>query len=188
MPDQVNGLLSPFLRARRIAAARPHVSCGRVLDVGCGSGQLADLVEPRRYVGYDLDGESVRQARVRHPEHLFLTADEFQRDQATEQFDVIVALAVIEHIEEPVSWLLGLRDYLRPEGLLVLTTPHPRFRLAHQLGAAVGVFSKEAADEHKALLDWYAIHDAAERASLHIEIYRRFLLGVAQLFVLRRLP
>jgi len=43
------GLLSPFLQTQRIAAARPFLR-GSVLDVGCGSGDLAAYVPPWCYL------------------------------------------------------------------------------------------------------------------------------------------
>ena len=47
-----HGLLSPYLRNRRLAMARPLLT-GRVLDVGCAEGHLAESVPADRYVGVD---------------------------------------------------------------------------------------------------------------------------------------
>ena len=45
MADQgTEGILSPYLRRKRIQAATPYLK-GGVLDVGCGGGVLATLVE-----------------------------------------------------------------------------------------------------------------------------------------------
>ena len=91
MADQITGLLSPFLRTQRITAAMPYLE-GRILDLGCGIGVLADLVPADRYVGVDIDKESIQIAQKRLPEHSFFTVDEFDAEGL---FDSIVSLAVI---------------------------------------------------------------------------------------------
>ncbi len=95
MADQVSGLLSHFLLARRLAAARPYVAKGRVLDVGCGCGELARYVEPARYLGLDVDRESIEAARSRRPEHCFQAVNESAHRADLGHFDVVVGLAVI---------------------------------------------------------------------------------------------
>lgn len=185
MADQMTGLFSPFLRRRRLAAVGPHLGEGRVLDYGCGVGELAGGVSPARYLGVDLDAESIAAARERHPAHRFQTLAEFEADGAAGDFDVIAALALIEHLPEPGRWLAGLRGRLGPAGKVVLTTPHPSLRRAHELGARLRLFSREAADEHEAMLDRRALQAAAAEAGLRLAEYRRFLFGCNQLAVLR---
>jgi SAM-dependent methyltransferase len=185
MPNQVSGILSPFLRGCRLRAARPFIDGGRVLDMGCGTGSLADVVGPQQYLGVDMDAETVRLARRRHPEHTFLTLDEFHDGRPLPGFDVIVALAVIEHVPDPGGWLARLTAHLNRGGRIVLTTPHPAWHRVHDLGAAVGLFSREAAEEHQALLDEPTLSELAARAGLERIHSRRFLLGANQLLILR---
>ena len=188
MADQMTGLLSPFLRARRVAAVRPFVARGRVLDIGCGTGQLAGLVESSRYTGVDQDEVSVASARRKWPAHRFLTTAEFSSEPREEAFDLIVGLAVIEHIEDPIQWLTWLRTLLAPTGQILLTTPHPFGRRVHDLGGRIGVFSREAAEEHHAFLDRRRMAVAAESSGLQLVRFQPFLLGANQLFVLEPRP
>ncbi|MEO1084230.1 MAG: methyltransferase domain-containing protein, partial [Acidobacteriota bacterium] len=94
MADQITGFLSPFLRSRRLAAALPWLREGRVLDVGCGVGKLAQSIAPDRYVGVDLDSESIEMARLSCPGHTFLTWDDFEASDLHD-FKHVAALAVI---------------------------------------------------------------------------------------------
>lgn len=181
MADQARGVLSPWLRSRRLAAARPYLR-GRVLDVGCGVGALAADVAPVSYLGVDADPESLRVAQGRHPGHRF----ERLLDAAGGGWDTVVALALIEHVEEPAALLAELAARLHPGGRLVLTTPHPRLRRAHEFGARVGLFSREAAEEHTALLDEPSLRDLHGAAGLRVVVYRRFLGGANQLLVATR--
>lgn len=49
----------------------------RVVDLGCGTGLLLDLVHvpPEQYVGVDLSGGMLERARQKHPGHTFIQAD-----------------------------------------------------------------------------------------------------------------
>ncbi len=184
MADQGNeGMLSPFLRERRVREAKAHIR-GNVLDVGCGSGRLADCVDSGHYLGVEPDGESLDAARLRHPGHLF------QRDlpPRSRKFDSIVALAVIEHAPDPLEFLEELSARLDPdpESRIICTTPYPSFDRVHRAGAALGLFSRHAGEEHQQLLGPGELKSLAGKCGLSIALYRRFLLGANQLLVLKQ--
>ena len=184
MANQVSGLFSPFLRQRRISAAASYLSGGRVLDFGCGVGELARFIDPPRYLGVDSDAASLAEARARRPSHTFLNLPEFHSMTEEETFDVIVALALIEHLADPADWLRQMRARLRNSGMIVLTTPRPELRWAHEMGARLHLFSRAAAEEHQTLLGQAMVRDLAEKADLRVARYQPFLLGCNQLFVL----
>ena len=88
----------------------------RVLDVGCASGWVEEWARPR---GWDVVGLDVRPPAD-------IVGDITQwRDLGLEphSFDVIVAFEVVEHGD--ISG--ALRDLLKPDGLLMVTTPVPRW-------------------------------------------------------------
>jgi SAM-dependent methyltransferase len=181
MSDQgAEGSLSPFLRRRRFAAAKPFLR-GRILDIGCGAGRLAAWFGPDNYVGVEIDPESLRKARTTFPGHRF----EADFPSEREKFDTVVALAVIEHVSDPGAFLKKLSRYLvdSREASIVCTTPHPAAEWIHDVGAGLGLFSKHANEEHEALLGRRKLSDAAAAAGLGMTAYRRFLLGANQLAV-----
>ncbi len=101
--DDNAGLLTSYLATQRYRAARPHLR-GRVLDVGCANGSLTEWCRPDAYVGIDIDAASIAIARIRHPEY------RFQHDlPADETFDTVVALALIEHVDDPGAFIEQLR-------------------------------------------------------------------------------
>ena len=184
MADQGSeGLLSPFLRKERLRAARPYL-LGRILDVGCGSGALASLVDCGSYLGVDSDKVSLDKAAQEHPRHKFTST----LPPETENFDTIVALAVIGHVEKPAYFLAELARRLEatPGSRIVVTTPHPAAEWIHDAGAHVGLFSRHANEEHEQLLDRELLTNAGIAAGLQLIKYRRFLLGANQLAVYAR--
>jgi 2-polyprenyl-3-methyl-5-hydroxy-6-metoxy-1,4-benzoquinol methylase len=184
MADQLTGLLSPILRSRRIAAVRPFLGQGNLLDIGCGTGKLARYVDAKRYVGVDRDQESIKIARSKFPAHRFLTLGEFAGSTHEGEFNQVVGLAVIEHVDDPKQWLGWLRTALKPGGRVILTTPHPSARSLHEIGAKVGLFSREGAAEHRDLIDRQRMSQLADANGFRIRNFRGFLLGCNQLFVL----
>jgi 2-polyprenyl-3-methyl-5-hydroxy-6-metoxy-1,4-benzoquinol methylase len=179
MPDQVSGILSPWLREKRIEAAYPFLK-GKILDVGCGTGFLAKFITSENYLGVDIDEESLTIARRKNPSWRF--QKEYPEGEA---FDTILLLAVIEHVNDPVNFLRGLKTLLKTEGHIILTTPHPSMIVFHHLGSKINIFSKEAHDEHQDVFNFLKMKNLTSQAQLEIIYYRRFLFGANQLFVVR---
>lgn len=131
LPDELH---LPDL-AERTAFARAHVAAGdRVLDLGCGQGDLTAVLAGTgaRAVGIEVAGAAVRRARARHPELTFEFAPiDGALPAADGAFDVVWASEVIEHVADTARWLSEVRRVLVPRGRLLLTTPnHGRLALA----------------------------------------------------------
>lgn len=101
---------------------RPDEAWGSILDVGCGDGlffpKLAKMgevegVEPGG-VGIDTDAGSNGQI------HRVPFDDEFDPGK---QFDLILMLDVLEHLDEPAEALVTASGLLRPGGTLFVTVP-----------------------------------------------------------------
>jgi SAM-dependent methyltransferase len=101
----------------------------RVLDYGCGTGDnlttvLAARFPQIQFVGVDSDAASIAYARrscgLRNLEFR-LYPGEFAFE---EDFDVIVASEVLEHVDEPDKFLTTLRGSLTPGGALLITVPN----------------------------------------------------------------
>jgi 2-polyprenyl-3-methyl-5-hydroxy-6-metoxy-1,4-benzoquinol methylase len=172
------GLLSRWLVRRRQRAVRRYLE-GRVLDFGCGVGTLAEICDPAAYSGVDTDPRKIEIARRERPQYHFGTvAPEGQR------FDTVAALAFIEHVHDPAGYLRQLAGLLDTGGKIVLTTPHPSLEWVHTLGARIGLFSSAAHDEHEDLIDRARMQELLAGSAMRLAVYRRFLFGANQLFVL----
>ncbi len=172
------GSLSYWLVMRRQRIAKPYLT-GRVLDVGCGGGGIAEICEPDSYVGFDIEPRMIAIVRNEWPKHRFETV--LPDD---ERFDTVAAIAVIEHLSDPGEHLREWASYLNPRGRIVMTTPHPSLEWTHTVGAKLGLFSQHAHEDHEDLIDRAAMEKLLAGTKLRLTTYRRFLFGANQLFVL----
>lgn len=183
------GLLSPYIKRQRLAMVAPYVR-GDVLELGCGPGTALDHWAGRMdsYTGVDYRDDLVRTLRKRHPEHTFHTRnlDDDPLDFPG-QFDVVLMIALIEHVYNTKHLMTQAAARLKPGGELVITTPTPIGNdLVHRLGAALGLFARSAADDHVSVFNRARFDIMARDFGLQIARYRRFQVGCNQLVVLRR--
>jgi SAM-dependent methyltransferase len=90
---------------------------GRILEVGCGTGLLQDLVD--NYVGVDLSASSA--AFMRKP---FGVCSATTLPFPDNSFDGAFSVWVLEHIERPEAMLAELRRVIRPGGSLFLVAAY----------------------------------------------------------------
>lgn len=178
--DPRSGSLSLWLQRRRLDLGKPYLR-GRVLDFGSHHGVLTNYVSADRYLGVEHDPVFIAKARELHPEYEFVSS--LPKDKT---FDTIAAFAVIEHVENPGSFLAEWSAVLAPGGQLVMTTPHPKFEWIHTLGAKVGLFSQHAHDDHEDLIDKKLMTQLGAPCGLVLTTYKRFLFGANQLFVMSK--
>jgi SAM-dependent methyltransferase len=111
--------------ARRVGSISKRVELAgrRILEIGCGRGHLGRRITERfdaTYVGLDIT-EYREWAQPSAP-----GVDLLRRDISTEnsddlgQFDVIISLAVLEHVVHPHAMLKAMFERLRPGGVAYL--------------------------------------------------------------------
>lgn len=107
---------------RRALGAR---SSARILDVGCGPGGMLDLLtEFGEVEGLESSPECLELARERFGDRVVLHQGALPGGMPPgERYDLITALDVIEHLDDPVGALVEMRDALRPGGVIACTVP-----------------------------------------------------------------
>ncbi len=117
---------SKLRRARkRVAGIRRHIESGRFLDVGCSLGYT---VKAAADAGFDAFGIDPSAAAVSAGQRMFPGLDLRQGTVEKELIEpaslsVLFAAEVIEHLANPASLLDRAAQWLRPGGLIYLTTP-----------------------------------------------------------------
>jgi len=111
----------------RIARHFPHAT--RFLEVGCGTGfvlrGIADAFPALELTATEFFAEGLSHAARRVPQARLVQAD--ARHMAWDsQFDLVGSFDVLEHVEEDVEVIDGIRRALVPGGGAILTVPqHP---------------------------------------------------------------
>jgi len=113
-----------------------------LLDLGCGPGDVFELMPQVRYLGIDMSENYIAAARRRFGERArFLKGDlnsvEIER---LGDFDQVIAMGVMHHLsdDEVVAMLRKIREFLKPGGRFISYDPaftepqHPVARWIHK--------------------------------------------------------
>jgi SAM-dependent methyltransferase/anti-anti-sigma regulatory factor len=121
-PDLYNEHLS------RYYFAQPLVKGRLALDLGCGTGFGAAILarSARKVLGLDISKESVAFARENYvaPNLEFFVSDSNRLAVCSGSIDTVVCMEVIEHLPDQEALMEEVCRVLRPEGILVISTPN----------------------------------------------------------------
>lgn len=133
--DGAGGHATPSLRkwtmqrrAELIKALNSLSSKGIILDAGCGLGEFSELlaVNGHKVVGIDIAHTPLRQAAERKNANLVgfsVASVEGTLPFANETFAAIWSTEVIEHLFNVKPTFSEFQRILKPNGILILTTP-----------------------------------------------------------------
>lgn len=96
----------------------------KILDVGCGTGILVDLLAKN---GYIVDGVDSSQANIDYARHhkkgnYFL--QDIESFDTGNKYDLIIASHLIEHLRTPEKFLKKVKSSLKKGALLYIATPN----------------------------------------------------------------
>lgn len=127
VPDETEtGIVAIHLK--RYDFARPFCVGKEVLDAACGVGYGSAFLaeQAARVLGVDLSAESIDYAQRRYggPSVAFRRMDVEALDLAAESFDAVCSFETIEHVGDPGRAVAAFARVLRPDGVLIVSTPH----------------------------------------------------------------
>lgn len=143
----------------------------RVLDIGCGFGQSLGYLQS---IGCDAYG-------VEADENIRRIADEFDykvnvgmfdpKNYNDEFFDSVTMGQVIEHISDPLQCLHDISKILKPNGIIILSTPNAGSWGAKFFGAR---WINWHAPYHLQLFTTHSMRILAENAGLRIDSVKTY--------------
>ncbi len=121
-PTILSRLLGVVIKVPAMPAQKP----GKILDLGCGSGDTLMLVKEVGWdvYGMDLDAQAITAAHKRGLRNVSRGSHKDMKKYQNNFFDVIRLYHVIEHIDDPTEFFRLAYDKLRPGGELILGTPN----------------------------------------------------------------
>lgn len=114
----------------------PDPRGARVLDIGCGGGEL--LESARRQFGVDPTGLDVARYAVKQLQEKGIPAIHGVLGDvpAASRFDIVLAIDVIEHVLDPCGFIADIAARLAPGGVAFLETPN-HFSLIYGVGRLI---------------------------------------------------
>lgn len=96
-----------------------------LLDVGCGNGRVAEIAQQCKveYTGLDVSEKLIQLAREKYPNESFVVGSMLNLPFLDEQFDIVIAIASLQHIPSQKLRLQTLKELYRvtkPNGILFM--------------------------------------------------------------------
>jgi 2-polyprenyl-3-methyl-5-hydroxy-6-metoxy-1,4-benzoquinol methylase len=113
-----------------LLALLPPVDGRRMLDLGCGAGQLAHHLATAgaaEVVGVDVSERMLALARAEwaHPRVTYVRASIEDATFPSDRFDLIVSSLALHYVEDYAGLMRRIAGWLTPGGVLIYSTEHP---------------------------------------------------------------
>jgi len=144
-----NDTLNKIYNNLRIFEAIKYLDKGkRILDIGCSKGELGLLVREKfeEIYGVDISEFALKIAEKNGVITQKVNLNYENLPYENNFFDAIVCLDVIEHIINPFHLLAEIKRVLKPQGVLILTTPNFRKIKNILYLLVIGKFPKTSTD------------------------------------------
>jgi ubiquinone/menaquinone biosynthesis C-methylase UbiE len=96
----------------------------RVLDVGCGYGDILSLLKATEKVGIDANFKALKRAKEKDSAAIFIQCDGQHLPFRPMVFDGLVCSEVLEHVDDPSRFASEMIAVVKPDGLICLTVPN----------------------------------------------------------------
>jgi 2-polyprenyl-3-methyl-5-hydroxy-6-metoxy-1,4-benzoquinol methylase len=152
---------------RHLARIEAEVGTGRILDIGCATGDFLKVARSRGWQVIGADPSAARtQVEAAGIELVGTNIHDADIDEGS--LDVITFWDVLEHVANPAADLARARRLLKPAGVLALTVPDAANLVARASGRRW--FGYKTAGEHLQFFTRASLRLALQRAGLAIRV------------------
>lgn len=156
----------------------------RVLDIGCGQGELFNRIKKiESYVGLDPDLDKAVDNDKFH-----LIPGKFPQDfKSNQKFDVIIMLAVLEHLPSSIWEELynTCKVILEPGGLIIVTVPDPKIDHILSFLLKLKLIDGMKLEEHHGFQPSDTLK-IFKPDHFRLKAYKQFQLGLNNLYVFEK--
>jgi len=129
---------APFLDLAALVEAAPSM---RILDLGCGTGELTALLHERlgarRTLGVDSSEKMLEAARARSVAGLELLRARIEELDLDDEFDLVLSNSVLHWLDDHTGLLTRFRRWLAPGGQLAVQMPDNFPHASHRVARAI---------------------------------------------------
>jgi len=163
-----------------------HISRGRLLDIGCGSGELLHYFTKKGWEGMGIEPNETARKFARDSYGLSIEGAEELKRLPEKSFDVISMWHVLEHVPDVNERMNRVSRLLKDQGIAVIALPNPESYDAayykdywaaydvprHLYHFSQSAFKKLAAKHHFTIVEVLPLKLDAYYVSLLSERYR----------------
>jgi len=152
-----------------------------VADIGCYKDAWflrSVSKEIKKGYGFDLKAENKKEDNI---EIISINLEGKNTLKYKEEFDLVIALALLEHLSEPEQFLKNISFCLKKGGIIVLTTPSPRAKpLLEFLAYKLHLISEDSIREHKTYFSKQHLINTLSKTGFSIIEFKKFQFGLNQ--------
>ena len=119
----------------------------RVLEIGCGEGDLLAGLRPSRALGIDFSGEMLKRGRQKHPDVEFIQADAHDLSSIEEQFDVIILSDAVNDLWDVQAVFQQIRRLCTPSSRVLMNFHSGLWQLPLAVAQWLNLAAPDAAPE-----------------------------------------
>jgi 2-polyprenyl-3-methyl-5-hydroxy-6-metoxy-1,4-benzoquinol methylase len=113
-----------FLFNKFISVIIPYKNNGNILDVGCGNGTFLNFIKKYGWNTYGTEISDYSIIKCKEKDINVFKGELHEAEHQNKYFDVVVVNQVLEHLYDPLNFLIECKRILKDDGLLIIGVPN----------------------------------------------------------------
>jgi 2-polyprenyl-3-methyl-5-hydroxy-6-metoxy-1,4-benzoquinol methylase len=184
-----DGLLSGYLRKARFNIATKYLKGKNLLDIGCDEGHIIPFIPKKiKYSGLERNEAMLIKAKKKYPKIVFHDLEINPNNISNlklGKYDNILLLAVIEHMNNPIKFLLCLNQLLNEKGRIIITSPSKSSDLILRIMSFFRL-ARNDKHEHEFYVNNKMMSKLYKSGKFKKIKYKKFQFGLNQLWVIEK--